>query len=302
MDKQANTIPSSKIARSCGTHSGTFHADEVTACALLWLFDLVDPDQIIRTREPDLLRRCEFVCDVGGVYDPDLKLFDHHQVDYDGALSSAGMVLLYLKDRRKINEKEYEAFNSSLVAGVDAHDNGRDPQTYGVCTYSHLIANFTPINHDADSESLNKAFHEALHFAHDHLSRFWRRYQYITSCRDVVWKAMQGAEELLIFDKSIPWMDSFFEFDGINHSAEYVIMPSGKHWKLRGIPPSPDEKMQVRKPLPREWAGLLDAELKVVTGINGAIFCHKGRFISVWETKEDALVALKLIKEMEKSE
>jgi uncharacterized UPF0160 family protein len=54
--------------------------------------------------------------------------------------------------------------------------------------------------------------------------------------------------------------------------------------------------MKVRRPLPLAWAGLLDTELKVVTGISGAIFCHKGRFISVWETREDALKALELIK------
>ena len=53
--------------------------------------------------------------------------------------------------------------------------------------------------------------------------------------------------------------------------------------------------LKVRVPLPEAWAGLQDEELKKATGIPGAIFCHKGRFISVWETKEDALQALKKI-------
>ena len=69
-------------------------------------------------------------------------------------------------------------------------------------------------------------------------------------------------------------------------------MPSGEHWKLRGIPPNLQEKMKVRLPLPQEWAGLSEEDLKRVSGIPGAIFCHKGRFISVWETKGDALQAL----------
>jgi uncharacterized UPF0160 family protein len=71
-------------------------------------------------------------------------------------------------------------------------------------------------------------------------------------------------------------------------------MPSGDHWKLRGIPPSLNERMKVRRPLPEQWAGLRDKELRTITGISGAIFCHKGRFISIWETKEDALRALHL--------
>jgi Uncharacterized conserved protein related to MYG1 family len=84
------------IKRSVGTHDGAFHADEVTACALLVVFDLVDEDKIVRTRDPSKLAECEYVCDVGGEYDPSRKLFDHHQADYVGRLSSAGMILHYL--------------------------------------------------------------------------------------------------------------------------------------------------------------------------------------------------------------
>ena len=98
-----------------------------------------------------------------------------------------------------------------------------------------------------------------------------------------------------MFDKSIPWLDIFFEMEGAKHPAIFVVMPSGQHWKLRGIPPTLEEKMKVRQPLPQEWAGLIGEDLKKVSGIEGAIFCHKGRFISVWETKEDALKALQHI-------
>mgnify|MGYP003594929952 CR=1 FL=1 len=72
-------------------------------------------------------------------------------------------------------------------------------------------------------------------------------------------------------------------------------MPAGNYWKLRGIPPTGEERMKVRVPLPEEWAGLLDQEMKEKTGIDGALFCHKGRFISVWKTKKDAIDALKRV-------
>jgi uncharacterized UPF0160 family protein len=90
-------------------------------------------------------------------------------------------------------------------------------------------------------------------------------------------------------------MENFFELGGVEHPAKFIIMPSGNHWKLRGIPPTLKRNMEVRVPLPLEWAGLLDAELKEVTQIPGAIFCHKGRFISVWETQEDACKALESV-------
>jgi uncharacterized UPF0160 family protein len=281
-----------KIPRSFGTHDGTFHADEVTACALFLVFDLIDADKIIRSRNLDELSKCEYVCDVGGVYDPQRKLFDHHQLEYQGNLSSAGMVLLHLKETGILTNKEWEFFYNSLVMGVDAHDNGKDPQVLGICTYSHIVSNFTPIPHDVGPAVQNTAFFEALVFAKGHLERLWQRYKFIQSCQQIVAESMTKGKECLMFDKSIPWLEIFFEMGGINHPAKFVIMPSGKHWKLRGIPPSYEERMKVRFPLPQEWAGLLDEELKKVSGIEGAIFCHKGRFISVWETREDAIKAL----------
>lgn len=92
-------------------------------------------------------------------------------------------------------------------------------------------------------------------------------------------------------------MDPFFELDGKDHPAMFVIMPTGRFWKLRAIPPTSEERMKVRRPLPASWAGLLEHDLQQKTGIDGAIFCHKGRFISVWKTKENALQALKLVLE-----
>jgi uncharacterized UPF0160 family protein len=281
-----------KNLRSCGTHDGTFHADEITACALLMLFDLIDEDKIIRTRDLHLLANCEYICDVGGVYDPSQKLFDHHQVDYQGPLSSAGMVLLYLKSINLITSNEYDFFNNSLIMGVDAHDNGRDPLIPGYCSFSHVISNFTPIHYNCQAAEEDKAFHQALRFAFEHLQRLWERFKYTQSCREIVAASMAKNKECLIFEQNLPWLEIFFELSGADHPALFVIMPSGNHWKLRGIPPSYQDRMKVRLSQPQRWAGLLDEDLKRVSGIPGAIFCHKGRFISVWETREDAFKAL----------
>jgi len=286
---------SAKISHSFGTHDGTFHADEVTACALLLLFKLIEEDKIKRTRDLDELARCEYVCDVGGEYNPGRKLFDHHQLEYQGPLSSAGMILLYLQESGVITAKEHDFFHWSLVMGVDAHDNGLELHGKGVATYSQVISNFTPIHYDVDAKVQNAAFFTALEFAKGHLERLWKRYQYTQSCRQTVVEAMNEYKDCLVFEKSIPWMDIFFEMDGAKHPAKFVIMPADQHWKLRGIPPTLEQKMKVRHPLPKTWAGLLGDDLRHVTGIDGAIFCHKGRFISVWETREDALKALELV-------
>jgi uncharacterized UPF0160 family protein len=142
---------------------------------------------------------------------------------------------------------------------------------------------------------------EAVVFVRAHIQRMLDRFRYNQSCRQIVADCMAKYKECLIFEQGVPWMESFFDLDGAQHPALFVIMPSSGHWKLRGIPPSHEERMKVRKKLPKAWSGLIDQDLKRATGIPGAIFCHKGRFISVWETKEDALkafeIALKLAKE-----
>lgn len=283
------------IPRSFGTHDGTFHADEVSACALLLVFNLIDRDKIFRTREPKVLANCEYVCDVGGIYDPKAKRFDHHQLEYDGDLSSAGMIWRYLHDRNLVDEHLYDFVNNAIIIGIDAHDNGKVMQQEGVCTFSHVIANFVPFSYAGNEEQQNKGFFQALDFAAGHFERLLNRYRYILNCRDKVAAAMAPRSKALIFDEAMPWLENFFELGGEKHPALFVVMPSQDHWKLRGIPPNPQEKMDVRVPLPEEWAGLRDEELAAASGIKGAIFCHKGRFISVWATKEDALKALNLI-------
>ncbi len=283
------------IPRSLGTHDGSFHADEVTACALLVLLDLIDFDKVFRTRDPAVLETCEYVCDVGGIYDQKQKRFDHHQSDYQGSLSSAGMILKYLRDENFIEHRFFRYINGCLVMGVDAIDNGRANPMPGHCTFSSLIANFVPPRHDVGEQVMNKDFFEAAQFTLGFLRRLHAKFSYIEECRGKIKAEMDKKEEVLMFDESMPWIESFFDLGGDKHPAKFLIMPARKQWKLRGIPPSYDKRMQVRSPLPEEWAGLIDEDLKKASGIDGAVFCHKGRFISVWETREDALRALELV-------
>ena len=72
-------------------------------------------------------------------------------------------------------------------------------------------------------------------------------------------------------------------------------MPSGDNWKLRGIPPNSRERMKVRHNLPEDWAGLLEEDLQRVSGIPEGIFCHKGRFFSLWKTRESAERAMEKV-------
>ena len=281
------------IKKSIGTHDGSFHADEVTACALLKLHNLIDKDKIHRTRDIIELQNCEYVCDVGGTYDPKKKRFDHHQKEYSGELSSAGMILLYLKNQGLMDAGLFEHLNNSLIKAVDAHDIGKiDAKGY---SFSQIIANFLPIDYNSSVQEKNEAFLKALEFAYGHLKRMQERFFYTKSCLEKVKKFFLPKRKYIIFEESFPWIDAFFELGGESHPALFILMPTGKHWKLRGIPPDNRSRMKVRLPQPFEWAGLHGEELKKVSKLKGAVFCHKGRFISIWETKEDVIRALKYV-------
>ena len=44
-----------------------------------------------------------------------------------------------------------------------------------------------------------------------------------------------------------------------------------------------------RKDFPSAWAGLRKEELRKITGVNEAVFCHNNLFLAVAETKEGAV-------------
>ena len=67
------------IEKQIGTHDGTFHCDEVLACSLLKMLPEYKDAEIVRTRNPQLLAKCDIVVDVGGVYDAAKHRYDHHQ-------------------------------------------------------------------------------------------------------------------------------------------------------------------------------------------------------------------------------
>ncbi|MCH9611725.1 MAG: hypothetical protein S4CHLAM102_01970 [Chlamydiia bacterium] len=282
--------------KSVAIHNGTFHADEVSACALLIHFGLVEQGRIVRTRDAQRIAECEFVCDVGGEYDSKRRLFDHHQSSYEGEMSSAGMVLLFLRDEGVIDDPLYEHLRGHWIYGVDQIDNGLFTPLYGFATYSMIISSFVPPDPEASSDEVDRCFDLALNFARDFLARMIGRYEYIESCREVVARAMSEGERVLVFERNIPWLELFFDMGGEEHPAEFLIMPAHEgQWKLRGIPPSLTERMAVRTPLPEEWAGKMGAELEEASGIPGAIFCHKGRFISMWRDREAVEKALKKV-------
>lgn len=54
-----------------GTHSQSFHVDEILACSML--VKIIPDAKVVRSRDPEILQKCDYVVDCGNVYDHSTK-------------------------------------------------------------------------------------------------------------------------------------------------------------------------------------------------------------------------------------
>ncbi len=276
-----------------GTHSGTFHADDVLAFALLRAW--VDADAtVLRTRDRQRLGECDVVIDVGGEFDPARCRFDHHQGAYTGPLSSAGMVLDWLVAEGRITADLGHHLRTRLVDYVDAVDTGREAPRVEVPCFARMVEAFgmgaeTP-------EQQQAAFLAASDVALRFLQGLSAGHAKVCEARNAIVAAMEEAvvagRSVVFLDRYYPWKQVYFEYGGGTHPTDYVLFPSEDDtWKLVAIPPRLG-MFEQKRPLPASWAGKMGAELDAATGVEGSVFCHKNRFIAVFRSKEATLAAL----------
>ena len=79
LGQESNIAKKLRTMKRIGTHNGTFHCDEALACFMLKQLPEYQRAEIVRTRDPELLAKCDIIVDVGGVYNPDTHRYDHHQ-------------------------------------------------------------------------------------------------------------------------------------------------------------------------------------------------------------------------------
>ncbi|NXD59919.1 MYG1 protein, partial [Corvus moneduloides] len=138
--------------------------------------------EIVRTRDPQLLARCDVVVDVGGEYDPGRHRYDHHQRSFTESmrslrpdkpwstkLSSAGLVychfgsqilagLLGQPEDGPVVTALYDKLYENFVEEIDAIDNGIAPAAgeprYALSTtLSVRVGHLNPRWNDPDQDT-----------------------------------------------------------------------------------------------------------------------------------------------------
>ena len=133
-------------------HYASFHADEVSAIALLKVFKPDDYEVKRVDHQTIEFPDADYVIDTGRIYDNKTR-FDHHQ--WEGGLSSAGLIWKHL------NVQDDYPEISKLVKAIDDNDVGVKPAA--AFEYSRLISMFNQADTYGDSQ--RQAFDKALDFA-----------------------------------------------------------------------------------------------------------------------------------------
>ncbi|WP_372988583.1 MYG1 family protein [Sulfitobacter sp.] len=288
------------------THSGGFHADELLSSVILTrLF----PDaQLVRTRDKDWVTPAQdrIIYDVGGQFDADLQIFDHHQRpnplrDNGQPLSAFGLIWAqYGRDYLRamdVPEQDIEAIHASFDRGfvvpVDLIDNGAvnaseaGPLFAGL-TLPVLLETLKPVFDDHEDGADDRAFAAALPIARAFVEAQINRKAAKYRAEAMVLAAITAAGEgrILELPMGMPFRAGI-QSAGADHLL-FVVHPRGADWALTTIRTG-DDTFDTRADLPAPWAGLTDAALETASGVTGAKFCHNGRFIAVASSRDSIL-------------
>ena len=289
-----------KLIKKLVTHAGSFHADDVFAAAALsiYLEKAGKTYKIIRTRDKEIISKGDYVFDVGGAYEPDLNRFDHHQAGgagkRDNNIEYASLGLVWKKFGLELcrDQKVVDLVDKKLVAPIDAHDNGFDlvENKYEISLYSiqHFFYSMRPTWREENITD-DEMFFKSVEIAKEILSREIIQAQDGVLAEDLVVSIYKNTP-----DKRIIVLDKHYPFEYIlNNFSEplFVICPSRNiknKWRVKTLRQDP-KTFKSRKSFPKSWAGLLGEELQKITGVSGALFCHRGLFLAVAKSKEGAM-------------
>ena len=175
---------------------------------------------------------------------------------------------------------------------VDLMDNGAiNPSVAGPLsklTLPVLLETLKPTFDEREADADDRAFHEALTIARAFVESTIRQAAAKLRAQSIVLRAIAatGDNQVLELPMGMPFRPAIVKA-GAEHLL-FVVHPRDKDWCVTGIRKSGDGFEQ-RADLPAAWAGLTDQALVAVCGVEGATFCHNGRFIAAAKTREAAL-------------
>lgn len=283
------------------THDGSFHTDDVFAMATLAIY-YKGKIKIIRTRDEEKIKKADIVLDVGGIYNPDTKRFDHHQIEGAGVRENgipyASFGLIWKHFGLEIcdnNEEVFKYIDDKVCSGIDAGDNGFDieKENTGKRIYEigAILGSFNPSWEEEGKEY--EHFLEAVQFAKELLQREIKNSTSHLKGRKIIEEAYRNSSDKKIIEikETIPR----YIFQAVLSELPeplFLIEPSRVGWKAECIKKNP-ATYESRNPFKKEWGGLREEDLRRVSRVPDAVFCHRGNFLCIAKSKEGVLKLVK---------
>lgn len=280
------------------THSGIFHADDVFATVIL--DRALGGVKVLRTNKVPIDLPDDVI-----VFDIGQGKYDHHglgQKDRSNGVPYAACGKLWEEFGWAIKEiKEcrnpiiaYHIIEEELIQGIDAADNGRIPRTaYPVQELGiyKMISQFNPnwIEELDEDECFEKACDFADTVFENALANAVARANAYEEVEDAITKSNNG---VMVFENGyVPFEEhTIFSANAKAPGVCFAVYPTLRQdWACKAVPDEQGGRIGQRKPLPKEWRGLSSEELREVTGVETAIFCHPTGFMCSAGTREDAI-------------
>lgn len=285
------------------THNGSYHTDDVFACAtLILLFEKKgEKYEVLRTRDESIVASGDYVFDVGGIYDPDNNRFDHHQPGGAGkrenGIEYASFGLVWKKYGLEVSNSEdiAQIIEGKLCQPIDARDNGIDISTQifkDIRGYSlsDIFNAFRPIWTEENDKSLFDSFMQCVALAKLILMKEIEKSELFIQYEHKVLEAYEKSEDkrIVILEEKSP-RDNLVALTKLPEPL-FVVYPRSDNvsWSAEAVREN-NFSYKNRKNFPEAWAGFKGDELSEVSGVPDALFCHRGLFLVTAKSKEGAI-------------
>ena len=291
-----------KKKKTIVAHNGSFHADDIFACAVLSLYldKKKKPYQILRTRDDTMITGADYVVDVGGVHNDESNRFDHHQPGGAGkrenGIPYASFGLVWKKFGPLLT-KDVEVFNDidrRIAQPIDAIDNGisiSEPTECGLCdygTYGIIGAYQNTWKEAGNTKTQTKNFLKLVDFFKDVLQREIERSAHRLEMLDVIQEIYNSTENKSVLE--IPYhvtVGSLIRVLDKHKEVMFIVCRSNTNWKALAMRKEACS-FENRKSLPAHWGGKRGDDLVKATGVSDALFCHNALWMAVAGSKEGA--------------
>lgn len=208
---------------------------------------------VVRTRDPEVLKSCDIVADVGGEYDASSDRYDHHQrtfaetmkslnaitgLDSVTKLSSAGLVYAHFGKQvireligpepaddvlHKIYSKVYDEFVEEVDAidnGVDRYETEETPRYSVTTTLSSRVKRLNPSWNEKDVD-LDSRFEKAVALTGTEFkervlfySNVWLPARHIIeSALDKATSVHESGEIMVLENGGVPWKGHLYTLE-----------------------------------------------------------------------------------------